>query len=237
MDEPQVNLRMYLLAICLTVMATVLSLVLPEIESQPVFSLLLTAVMVSTYFGGWKTGLLSTVLGALASDYLLIPPKYSLRISDTEGLVRFLAFVVCALLICYLSAALSRSRKAERAAQSAKRALEQHQRTAQIGRWEYDFESHRVSWEVLQGGSRSLRQTALEQWLAEVHPDDQRSVREAIMHAVNNGGFEAAYRSQSGGSYAWMFARAWVVNGKDSVRSLSGVSMRLMSGPASITGA
>jgi hypothetical protein len=56
------------------------------------------------------------------------------------------------------------------------------------------------------------------------------------MHAGNNGGFEAAYRSQSSGSYAWMFARAWVVNGKDSGMSLSGVSMRLMSGQGPIAG-
>jgi K+-sensing histidine kinase KdpD len=86
--------------------ALLLTLVLtPWTEGSP-FPIFLAAVMLSTWFGGLGPGLLSTVLGVLASIYFFQAPFYSLTVTTLTGGVRLIVFVLVALLISSLHAAL-----------------------------------------------------------------------------------------------------------------------------------
>jgi PAS domain S-box-containing protein len=61
------------------------------------------AVMVSAWLGGWKSGLLATVLSTLAINYFLIEPLYSLQIVNVRTIVQLSMFLIAAGLISGLS--------------------------------------------------------------------------------------------------------------------------------------
>jgi PAS domain S-box-containing protein len=61
------------------------------------------AVMVSAWHGGWRQGLLATVLATLVVNYFLIEPYYSLNITNLETLVRLITFAFTAAIISWLN--------------------------------------------------------------------------------------------------------------------------------------
>jgi PAS domain S-box-containing protein len=69
---------------------------LPLIMSFP-------AIMVSGWFGGFWPGIVTTVLSAVAAEYLWMPPLHSLRISDPGDVVGLLGLLVIGGLISGLN--------------------------------------------------------------------------------------------------------------------------------------
>ena len=93
-------------------------------QIQPtVYQFFLSAVAISSWYGGIGPGLLATALSALASKYFFIPPVYSL-IVNWHSLVRVVYFVLVALLIASLNAML---RSAQLQAQRERELLLQNQ--------------------------------------------------------------------------------------------------------------
>src|ERR1700746_3786348 len=74
-----------------------------HLQDAPV-SLFLCAVLLSAWFGGIGTGLLATLLSALAFNYYFLPPIHSLGIKPDE-IPRLVIFTVSALFVGSLSAA------------------------------------------------------------------------------------------------------------------------------------
>ena len=62
-------------------------------------SLFFLAVIVSTAYGGWRPGLLATVLSTLTINYFFIEPYYTLNIANLGTVVRLIAFVLAVALI------------------------------------------------------------------------------------------------------------------------------------------
>jgi PAS domain S-box-containing protein len=81
--------------------------------------------------------------------------------------------------------------KAEQASQHVRDQLEQAQRIANIGSWEWDFRSSQLSWSDhcfrLVGLEPGATAPTLEAFLSFVHPDDRPRLRETIRSGVEEG--------------------------------------------------
>jgi PAS domain S-box-containing protein len=98
------GIRKYAIAVLSVAAALILSQWPPlHLEAAPA-SLSFCAVMLSAWFGGFKPGLLATVLATLAFYYYILPPIHSLA-AKPEEIPRLLVFAVSALFVGTLSAA------------------------------------------------------------------------------------------------------------------------------------
>ncbi|MBW4622004.1 MAG: PAS domain S-box protein [Cyanosarcina radialis HA8281-LM2] len=115
------RLRSYgaaLLSVALALGATQLLLPWLYPTTTPLF---LLAVMVSTWYGDWQTGLLAAVLSALAVNYFFIEPLHSLQVFNIGTLIRSIAFLT----VVGSVAVLTRSQRA--ALQKARERLQELQ--------------------------------------------------------------------------------------------------------------
>lgn len=104
----------YVLAVGISGLALLTTLLLSSYLGGSIFALFLAAVMVSAWYGGLGPGLLAAGLSALASLYLLIPPLFAPALSP-DTIVRIAVFLAAALLISGLSEARRRSEAAAQA--------------------------------------------------------------------------------------------------------------------------
>ena len=79
------------------------------------------AVVIAAYLGGFRPGMLATVLSAVAIDYFFVEPRCSLRIEHTHDAVAVALFVLVGAFISCLCESLLRSRPASRPASAATR--------------------------------------------------------------------------------------------------------------------
>ncbi|MDZ4720763.1 MAG: ATP-binding protein [Roseiflexaceae bacterium] len=94
----------YAVSVGSVVLAVIISLVLyPYIEPNP-FALFITAVAISSWYGGLRPGLLAILLSLVTINYFFIAPlfTFSMAVSDV---IRLTIFLIVALLISSLSEA------------------------------------------------------------------------------------------------------------------------------------
>jgi two-component system, cell cycle sensor histidine kinase and response regulator CckA len=101
-----------LLAVSTVLIAVLVTTQVDLIATRTPFALFFAAVIISARFGNQKISLLAIFLSALASDFFIIPPLYSLRPASLN-LLQESVFVGVALLIVQLSSAQQQSRKSE----------------------------------------------------------------------------------------------------------------------------
>jgi C4-dicarboxylate-specific signal transduction histidine kinase len=101
--KPPVFWRYGIAVLCVATALIVSRLPAVHLQDAPV-SLFLCAVLLSAWFGGIGTGLLATLLSALAFNYYFLPPIHSLGIKPDE-IPRLVIFTVSALFVGSLSAA------------------------------------------------------------------------------------------------------------------------------------
>jgi two-component system sensor histidine kinase KdpD len=129
------------------------------------FPLFLAAVMLSTWFGGLGPGLLSMVLGVLASTYFFLAPFDSPTVATISGGLRLLVFVLVALLISLLHAALREARgRAESAKAVAEAAMAETRQALGVRDEFLAFASHelRTPLSHIKGFVSTLRQPDVE---------------------------------------------------------------------------
>jgi transcriptional regulator with PAS, ATPase and Fis domain len=73
-------------------------------HSTPFVSLMVSAIMLSAWFGGYGPGFLAVALAALALDYYFLPPIHSLAINSSE-MPRLILFLLSASMVALLAAA------------------------------------------------------------------------------------------------------------------------------------
>ena len=106
------HLLRYGIAVLIVTLALVSMLMLdPWLSmSETFFLLFFSAVMVSAWYGGLKSGLLATFLSALLSNYFFLPPAYELSF-DLSNSVRIGLFALQGLLFSILCEALKNAKK------------------------------------------------------------------------------------------------------------------------------
>lgn len=83
------------------------------------------AVVASAWLGGWGPGVLATVLGAIATDYFWMPPRYEFGVDKSETL-RLALFVMASVTVAVLVERLHRAREAAECAKEQLRAVLTH---------------------------------------------------------------------------------------------------------------
>ena len=97
------TVRRYAVAALLTMLALSLALTARgSIGSAAIYSLLLGAVMLSSWISGLGPGIMATMLGTIAADYFFIPPLHSVTL-DASKVVQLSAFVGISILISSLN--------------------------------------------------------------------------------------------------------------------------------------
>jgi PAS domain S-box-containing protein len=93
----------YGVAVLSTTLALIPALLLPNVAESRL-AVFAVAVMVSAWYGGWKPGLVATAFALTVSAYFSIAGEHATSYWPT--FIRLSLFVVVALLICWLNAAL-----------------------------------------------------------------------------------------------------------------------------------
>jgi two-component system, cell cycle sensor histidine kinase and response regulator CckA len=110
---PRSSLLRYVVVVSSVGLALVLTLQLDLLSRRIPFGLFFAAVIISTWYGGRHFGLLAILLSALASDYFILPPRYSFRL-DSINLLEGVVFIGVSLIITSLTFSRERSAKSRR---------------------------------------------------------------------------------------------------------------------------
>lgn len=105
----------YAASLFFVAIALISSLLLRHIVLYPFPFLFFAAVMASAWFGGTGAGLFAVLASTATVDYFLIPPYHSFVIDATNG-TYFIAFIVCAFVSSWVSAAKKKDEEALREA-------------------------------------------------------------------------------------------------------------------------
>jgi signal transduction histidine kinase len=125
----------YGVAVLSTGLATGVTILLHQYLSHGVMVLLMAAVMISVWYGGFGPGLLASVLSVLASQYFFFPPIYSLAVESGDDIAQIVVFSIVTVLITTLTHAQKKALRAlteskERLQEYAEAVWEQHRRFA-----------------------------------------------------------------------------------------------------------
>ncbi|SRR6266568_1642423 len=113
-------IRQYTLATAFVSLAFVCTFFLQRFFPYPFLFLFFAAVMASAWFGGAGAGFFAVLVSTVVVAYFFVPPYYSWAITPT-AVSYFAAFVVCALVVSWVSSA---RRQTEAALREARDQLE-----------------------------------------------------------------------------------------------------------------
>ena len=145
------------------------------------------AVLVAAYYGGFRPGLLATLLGAFLANYAFTEPYFTLGIKSVNAAVALPLFLLTGLMMSGLCESLHGTRRRlvaeerERAATALKEAEERFLQLAENIRdifWTMDSQGWVVyispAYEEIWGRTRqSLYEQPPTAWVDSVHPDDR----------------------------------------------------------------
>ena len=180
------------------------------------FATLFLPIALSAFYGGLGPGIVSVLITVALTDYVLIPPLYTLGLPNTNAVVGTLLFGISGLVISALGeasreAVLQASNEAEirRVAQQQLLANEERLRIAEQvvsgGVWDWDIVNDTVYWS--DGFQRICdfpldEKPSREKWFSSLHPEDRDRVvfqlDELFRHQLHNWAMEYRIRTTSG---------------------------------------
>ncbi|MEA2884560.1 MAG: hypothetical protein QOH32_3816 [Bradyrhizobium sp.] len=211
----------------MAVLAVAVAIIAAEVmarllNTEPIASLMLCAVIFAAWFGGSGPALLAIVLGLLAFHYYLTPPadsftwKYNLSAVSISELPRLFLFSVTSLLVAFvismqrkatealrrssddLQAAMADQKRIEAALLQSEMYLTEAQRLSCTGSFGWNVASGDIFWSdetfrIFQC-DRAATPT-LELIFQRTHPEDRAAVQEIVQKASSNGkDFDHEYR-------------------------------------------
>ncbi|BDI14774.1 hypothetical protein ANSO36C_05760 [Nostoc cf. commune SO-36] len=134
------RLLAYGVAVGSTAIALPLSLWLEPLISRTIGGFFYIAIIVSTWYGGFRPGIVTVLLSTLAIDYLFIPPRSQFWINSPQELLRLSIFLLVALVINLLTSNLQHSRQkikqlSQKLAQENAKQLRMALSAAHMGMW------------------------------------------------------------------------------------------------------
>ncbi len=82
-----------------------------HLGDQPVLILYVIPILTGAYLGGFRAGMATTVLAAFLTNYLLLPPVYTLAISKPVNIVQWITLWVIGIILSLLLEKLHRARE------------------------------------------------------------------------------------------------------------------------------
>ncbi|HEY9848714.1 MAG TPA: PAS domain S-box protein [Leptolyngbyaceae cyanobacterium] len=185
----------YVVSIGSTAIALLLTLWLEPIVSPIISPLFYIAIIVSTWYGGFRPGMMTIVLSTIAIRYFFIFPPHQFRIEPPGDVLRLSIFLLVALVINLLTSHLLESKKkiAQLSQQVARENAEQLAMAlsaAQMGIWNWNTVTGEIKWspehEQLFGLVPGTFDGRYETFEACVHPDDREEVTQTIQRALQD---------------------------------------------------
>jgi PAS domain S-box-containing protein len=184
----------YLVAIASTGIAVLLTLWFEPLITRTIGAFFYVAVILTTWYGGIRPGIVAVVLSTLAID-CFISPIHQIGIPAFDDLLRLGIFTAVALIISLVTGNLQESnrkvaqlgRKLEQeSAQRLKTALN----AAQMGMWDWDLVTGKVTWspehEFLFGLALGSFDGRYETFDACLDPDDREGLERALDQSLKN---------------------------------------------------
>ncbi len=185
----------------------------PLLDYHEPYGILLTATLVSAWYGGTWAGVVATALGGLVATYIFVSPEGSLYLAANSDRILAVVFVIRGVLVSVLCGlvhyAVAGRRKHELRSLQEFELMANH---AMVLVW-----STAASGEVQFVNRQWLEFTGLSQGAARenplqaVHPDDRERVVAARDHAAHAARkpFQVEYRfRRNDGEYRWIFENA-----------------------------
>jgi len=161
---------------------------IPTLRTNAPFFLFLGAVLISTWTGGWSSGLLATIFAALLTAWHGRETGHSVFVANSIDLLRWSLFLLVALAISSLHA--SRAEAEQRLRYSEQRltlALD----SAHIGIWDYNLRTRSFWWsktlEAIYGRTDGDFPSTYGQFFGTIHFDDQPLFNRAITRTIDEG--------------------------------------------------
>ncbi len=187
-------------------------------------------ILIAAYIGGFWPGLLCTLFSALAANYFLISPLYSLRVANFNDMVGLGLLLLVGFIISIVCESLHRTRRRLLAfeRQQAKEALrEAEDRFRQMAEniheifWMMDVRHERLFYisptyaEVWGRSCQSLYEQP-RSWIESIHPDDRTGVIENMEQRQAGVFTDLEFRIvRSDGSMRWIRSRAFPIHDAD----------------------
>ncbi|MDZ7993812.1 MAG: ATP-binding protein [Nostoc sp. EfeVER01] len=157
------QLLAYSVAIGSAAIALLLSLWLEPLISRTIGAFFYIAIIVSTWYGGFRPGIVTLVLSTVAIDYLLMHPRSQIWLGQPEKLLRLSIFLLVALVINLITSNLQYSRRkiqqlnqqlSQENAEQLRMALNERKQAQET--LQQQFEQQRLVMEMTQRIRRSL---------------------------------------------------------------------------------
>jgi C4-dicarboxylate-specific signal transduction histidine kinase len=181
--------RRYGISLFFVAVAFVSTLLLQHIVPYPFPFLFFAAVMTSAWFGGTGAGLFAVVTSTATVDYFFIPPFHSFTITATNG-TYFAAFVVCALVASWVSAAKKQDEEALREARDelglrvAERTVDLQKSNSELRK---SIQQHEEAQQVLMRTQAELARLARILTMGELTASIAHEVNQPLTAVVNSG--------------------------------------------------
>ena len=208
----------YGVAIGSTAIALFLVLWLEPFLLRTIGAFFYIAIIVSSWYGGWRPGSVAVVLSTVAMNYWFIPPRYQFWFERPEDLVQLTTFFLVAFLINLLTSNFRDSKQKierlrQKLAQENAELLRIAPSAAQMGMWNWDITTGKLQWsldhELLFGLTPGTFDGEYETAIACLHPEDKESVNQTLQQAIQT---HSLYQQEfrvvwADGSIHWIEAR------------------------------
>jgi PAS domain S-box-containing protein len=212
------RLAPYGVAIASVGMAVGLTLWLEPFMTRTLGAFFYIAVFVSSWYGGFRPGLMAVSFSVLAINYFFIPPLEHLQVADPTDGVRLGIFALVAVIINLLNDNLRTSKweveqLSQRLLQENAERLKTALAAARMGLWNWDMVTGAITWspehEQLFGLAVGTFDGRYETFDACLHPDDREGLNQAITQALeNHSAYQHEYRVVwADGSIHWLEGR------------------------------
>jgi PAS domain S-box-containing protein len=122
----------YLVTVAIVIAAAAVRLAFFQVlGTRAAFITFYPAVMLAALYGGWRSGLLATLLSVLLADYYWVEPTGQFGVNDTAGWLTIGVFVVSCTMMSWITEAMLRAQARSRAAQIEARLAEERARAAE----------------------------------------------------------------------------------------------------------
>ncbi|MBI1764706.1 MAG: PAS domain S-box protein [Acidobacteria bacterium] len=112
----------YAFTIVAVTLATLLRFALdPILELRAPFIIYLPTVVLCAWFGGMGPGLLATVLSAITTWYVFLPPQFSFVVTEPTAPAQLIIFTLAGVFNCWLAESLHRARRKTEASEARER--------------------------------------------------------------------------------------------------------------------